>query len=55
MAKSKKNNNLMSESQQMKALKYAYGASLDWVDITLPLTHNQVLSYFGPQCQLPTR
>ena len=52
MAKSKKISNvLMNSKQQLDALKVAYGTSLEWVYVTIPMTYNQVKDYFGPQCE----
>jgi len=57
MAKNKKkklesNLNIDSTSKtQLELLKKRYGDSLNDVDVTLPMTYNEVLNYFGKQCE----
>lgn len=47
----KKNKLMVGSKKQLEALKAKYGHSINHVDVTLPMTYNEVLSYFGPPCE----
>jgi hypothetical protein len=46
-----KKSKMMNAAQQKVALKKRHGSSVNWVDVTLPLTYDEVLAHFGPQCE----
>jgi len=49
--KPKKKIKFPTPEQQLERLKTRYGTSLDWVDVTLPMTFHEVETYFGPECK----
>lgn len=52
MAKKKKiKNKKLSLKEQEKAMISRYGHSAKWVDVQMHLTHQEMLDYFGPQCE----
>lgn len=53
MAKKKKSNKKvkLSADQQLDHLKQRFGSSVNWVEVTLPMTFDEVNSYFGPECK----
>ena len=42
---------LLSQQDQLANLKLQYGLSLDFVEVTVPLTYNEMLEIWGENCQ----
>lgn len=42
--------NFKNQQEQVKNLKTYYGSSLDWVEVTVPLTEIEMIDIFGQCC-----
>jgi hypothetical protein len=47
----KKKSKPVSSATQTKLLKEKYGTSMNWVDVTLPMTYHEMEEHFGPMCE----
>jgi len=41
---------LLSQQDQLANLKLQYGLSLDFVEVTVPLTYNEMIEIWGENC-----
>ena len=41
----------LSPNDQKKALLSRYGTNANWVDVTLPMTYDEMNEHFGPMCE----
>lgn len=44
------NKNPLSQQEQLENLKAHYGFSLNFVEVTVPLTYNEMLDIWGENC-----
>lgn len=49
--KKKKNKVKYTQEQQLEDLEVRYGTNLNWVSVKLPLTFNEIKSYYGDECK----
>jgi len=40
----------LTQQEQLENLKTYYGNSLYWAEVTIPLTHNEMLEIWGEKC-----
>lgn len=51
MPKKKAKPKIMNPKDQKKHMLKRYGTSCNWVDVSLHLTYQEMIDYFGPQCE----
>jgi len=51
MSKKKKKHTLPSAEEQKKDMIKRYGHSCNWVNVQMHLTYNEMMEYFGSQCE----
>lgn len=51
MAKKKNKDKLASKKKQEQDMISRYGHSCKWVDVQIHLTHQEMVDYFGEQCE----
>lgn len=44
------NNAVLTQQEQLENLKLQYGLSLNFVEVTIPLTFNEMLEIWGENC-----
>lgn len=49
--KKKSSHAIMGAEEQKKQMISRYGTSCKWVDVSIHLTYQEMIDYFGPQCE----